>query len=246
MIAIVSLVFILAGFVKGVIGMGLPTVAVALLGSVMAPQEAAAILVIPSFVTNVVQLLIGPRLGYLLRRLSLLVVGIFGGTWLAAASGIGQSASAATGMLGGALVIYAVLGLKEIRFAVNSRTERMLALPVGAITGAITAATGVFVLPAVPFVQALGLEKDDLVQALGICFTASTIALGAALAATGTLQAGNGTLSLLAIVPAIFGMWGGQVLRGRISAIRFRRWFFVGLLLTGLTFLLRFAQSAFT
>lgn len=245
MIAIVSLVFILAGFVKGVIGMGLPTVAVALLGCVMAPQEAAAILVIPSFVTNVVQLLIGPRLRDLFRRLSLLVVGIFGGTWLAAASGIGQSTNAATGMLGGALVIYAVLGLKEIRFSVNSKTERMLSLPVGVITGAITAATGVFVLPAVPFVQALALEKDDLVQALGICFTASTIALGAALAATGTLKMGNGAMSLLAIVPAILGMWGGQVLRGRISAIRFRRWFFIGLLLTGLTFLFRFAQGAF-
>lgn len=245
MIVIVLMVFVLAGFVKGVIGMGLPTVAVALLSSVMAPQEAAAILVIPSFVTNVMQLLLGRRLRSLLQRLSLLIAGIFGGTWLAAAWGINNSASIASAILGGALVIYALLGLREVRFSVSSRAERFLALPVGALTGVITAATGVFVLPAVPFVQALGLEKDDLVQALGICFTASTIALGIALAGTGTLQAGNGASSLLAVVPALLGMWFGQVLRGKISAKLFRRWFFIGLLFIGMTFLLRFVQHAF-
>lgn len=239
------MVFVLAGFVKGVIGMGLPTVAVALLSSVMAPQEAAAILVIPSFVTNVMQLLLGPRLRYLLQRLSLLIAGIFVGTWLAAAAGISSSASIANAILGGALVIYASLGLGEVRFSVSCEAERFLALPVGALTGVITAATGVFVVPAVPFVQALGLEKDDLVQALGICFTASTIALGIALTGVGTLQVGNGAWSVLAVVPAMLGMWCGQVLRGKISATKFRRWFFIGLLLIGITFLLRFVKLAF-
>ncbi|HEX5866243.1 MAG TPA: sulfite exporter TauE/SafE family protein, partial [Beijerinckiaceae bacterium] len=54
--------FLLAGFVKGVVGLGLPTVAIALLGLVMTPAEAAALLVLPTFVTNVWQLAAGPRL----------------------------------------------------------------------------------------------------------------------------------------------------------------------------------------
>jgi hypothetical protein len=41
---------------------------------------------------------------------------------------------------------------------------------VGVITGAITATTGVFVMPAVPYL-AIGLEKEDLVGALGLSFT---------------------------------------------------------------------------
>ena len=52
--------------VKGAIGLGLPTVAMGLLGSVMPPAEAAALLLVPSLVTNVWQLLAGPRFGLLL------------------------------------------------------------------------------------------------------------------------------------------------------------------------------------
>ena len=52
-LAAVTLTFVLAGFVKGVIGLGLPTVAMGLLAIVMPPAQAAALLVVPSFLTNV-------------------------------------------------------------------------------------------------------------------------------------------------------------------------------------------------
>ena len=51
--------FALAGFVKGVIGLGLPTVSIGLLGLLMTPAEAAAILVVPSLVTNIWQAAVG-------------------------------------------------------------------------------------------------------------------------------------------------------------------------------------------
>ena len=54
-LALITFTFLLAGFVKGVIGLGLPTVAVGLLGLVMPPAEAAALLVVPSMVTNLWQ-----------------------------------------------------------------------------------------------------------------------------------------------------------------------------------------------
>ena len=55
----ITLVFLLAGYVKGVIGMGLPTIAMATLGLLLEPAQAAALLVIPSLVTNVWQFLAG-------------------------------------------------------------------------------------------------------------------------------------------------------------------------------------------
>src|SRR5690349_6886694 len=63
-----TLVFCFAGFVKGVIGMGLPTVAMGFLTLLMPPAEAATVLILPSFVTNVWQLAAGPRLVALARR----------------------------------------------------------------------------------------------------------------------------------------------------------------------------------
>jgi uncharacterized membrane protein YfcA len=47
LIIVVGAVFVLAGLVKGVVGLGLPTVAMGLLGLVMLPAEAAAILLCP-------------------------------------------------------------------------------------------------------------------------------------------------------------------------------------------------------
>ena len=65
----VGAVFFLAGFVKGVIGLGLPTIAMGLLAIVMPPVEAAGLLILPSLLTNAWQMIAGPALRPLLRRL---------------------------------------------------------------------------------------------------------------------------------------------------------------------------------
>jgi uncharacterized membrane protein YfcA len=141
--------------------------------------------------------------------------------------------------LGIALALYAVSGLVSLRIAVPQRVEPWFSPLIGAATGVITAATGIFVIPAVPYLQALGLEKDELVQALGISFLVSTLALGASLASTGVLSSSVATESLLALVPTLAGMGLGQIVRARISATLFRRCFFLGLLLLGLHLALR-------
>ncbi len=230
-----ALIFLLAGLVKGVVGLGLPTVAVGLLGLFMTPLQAAALLIVPSLVTNVWQLLAGGRFVWLLRRLWLMLAGIIVGTLLGARILPGDGAHAyANVALGAALALYAVLGLAAVRFVVAPQRERWLALLIGVVTGIITAATAVFVIPAVPFLQALQLDKEELIQALGLSFTVSTIAMAAALAQGGMLQSGVALWSLLALLPALAGMFIGQWLRARISALVFRRCFFFGLLLLGL------------
>lgn len=225
--------FSLAGLVKGVIGMGLPTVAIGILGLVMAPAQAAAILVIPSLITNLWQLAAGPRFGALLKRLWPLLagtcIGTWAGTWLFAGFGMGWASTA----LGLVLIAYAVLGLSAVQLKVPPTTERWLSPWIGAATGIITSATGVFVVPTVPYLQALELERDDLIQALGLNFTVSTIALAGSLAHTGLLQTTLGGPVLIALAAALLGMVLGQRLRARISPALFRRCFFVGLLALG-------------
>jgi hypothetical protein len=95
-----------------------------------------------------------------------------------------------------------------------------------------------FVIPAVPYLQALGLDRNQLVQALGLSFTVSTLALAAGLYWRGVLGGGEIGASVLALVPALLGMMLGQWLRQRISAVLFKRVFFVGMGLLGLHLLL--------
>lgn len=235
----VAATFALAGGVKGVIGMGLPTVAIGLLSSMMPPAQAAAILVLPSLVTNVWQMLAGPHFLALLRRLWPMMLGIVGGAWAGAGIITGGNSGLALTALGVVLIVYALIGLANVRLAVKPAWEKYLGLPMGIATGIVTGATGVFVLPAVPYLQALNLERDALIQALGLSFTVSTAAMGVALAGAGVLAGELAGISLLALAAALIGMWGGAKLRARISAETFRRFFFLGLLLLGTQLSLR-------
>ncbi|MDP4024389.1 sulfite exporter TauE/SafE family protein [Methylobacterium sp. NEAU 140] len=232
-VAAVLAAFLLAGFVKGVIGLGLPTVAMGLLGTAMPPVQAAALLIVPSLVTNLWQLLAGPSIRAVARRLWPMLAGVIAGTLAGSGLMTGRAGHWAALGLGIALIAYAVIGLAAVRFRVPPRREPWLAPVIGAATGLVTAATGVFVLPAVPYLAALGLKKDDLIQALGLSFTVSTLALAGALATASSLQPGEVGASLLALVPALVGMAAGGWLRGRVSEAVFRRCFFAGLLVLG-------------
>jgi uncharacterized protein len=238
-IILITLTFVLAGFVKGVIGLGLPTVAVGLLGLVMPPAESAALLVVPSLLTNLWQLFAGPRFGALVLRLWPLLLTICLGTWAGAGLLTGGSAGRATAALGAALVLYALVGLTRLQLRVPLRWERPLSPVIGLSTGLVTAATGVFVLPAVPFLQALDLDREDLIQALGLSFTVSTLALAASLAHDGAFGGATLGQSALAIVPALAGMAIGQWVRLRVRPEMFRRCFFAGLLVLGADLLIR-------
>jgi uncharacterized membrane protein YfcA len=244
-LAFVTLAFVLAGTVKGVTGMGLPTVAVGLLSLTMPPMEAAALLIVPSSLTNIWQLMSGPGVYLLwLRMRSMLLAGCLGtavlGWWLWAQGGAGDptlvnpaAARWSGGLLGLALAAYGLLGLSGWRARVAPRSERWLAPAAGFITGMLAGATGVFVMPAVPYLQSLDLDKDELVQAMGLAFTVSTLAVAVLLACQGVWRPAAAGASFLALLPASCGMLLGGWLRGRMSPLLFRRCFFIGLLALG-------------
>jgi len=234
-----SLVFLLAGIIKGVLGMGLPTVAVALLVLVMTPGEASALLLIPSLVTNLWQLYGGPALGQLISRLWLMMVMLCLGTlltvrWLTESENVFIPA-----MLGLILIVYGCMGLCAYRLPTVSESGGLVSGAVGFVTGLITGATSVFVVPAVPYLQAMNLGRERLIQALGLSFTVSTLTLGAGLSWQGALVIDDVKTSLLMLLPALAGLLAGQKLRTRLSETLFRRLFFIGLLLLGMFLFVR-------
>ncbi|MCA0275714.1 MAG: sulfite exporter TauE/SafE family protein [Proteobacteria bacterium] len=233
LVATVGAVFVLAGLVKGVVGLGLPTIAMGLLGLVMLPAEAAAILLLPSFLTNIWQLLAGPNISALTRRLWPMMVAVFLATLASSRLITSSYTTAVTAGLGLVLLAYAVLGLLRLRMSVPPAIEPWASPLVGAATGVMTGATGVFVIPAVPYLGGLGLGRDDLVQVLGLSFTVSTAALAIGLWMNGAVPMQSLGISAYAVLPALLGMWLGGWLRGRVEPETFRRWFFAGLAVLG-------------
>jgi uncharacterized protein len=240
---ILTAVFVVAGAVKGVTGMGLPTVAVSLLGLWMAPAQAAALLVVPSLVTNLMQCR-GAFLGPLVRRLWPGWLALAVGTVSAPVWGGDEAGKLARLCLGIVLVMYGIWGLWRPVLPDLSNGSRWWTLLFGGVTGLVTALTAVFVLPWVAYLQALRMGKDELVQALGLSFAVATVALAVRLQTVSTHGPWGGdelVAVALTLVGAYVGLRAGARLRGQLAGPSFQRALFLIFVVLGLANLARAA-----
>lgn len=232
-IAAIAATFLLAGMVKGVIGLGLPTVSLGLLTAVLDLPTAMALLIVPSFATNLWQAAIGGHAGAILGRIWPFLLMAFATVWLGAMTLARVDLALLSALLGVLLVCYAATGLAGLRLAIPARHESWAGALLGGANGVLTGMTGSFVVPGVMYLQALGLPRDALIQAMGILFTGSTLALAAALRGNDLLNLAQGAVSAAALIPAALGMLAGQRIRRRLSEARFRRIFFLAILVLG-------------
>jgi uncharacterized membrane protein YfcA len=189
---------------------------------------------VPAIVTNIWQTFAGPYLRDIMRRLWPLMAGTVIGIWLNAGMLAGPYARYGSIVLGVLLVIYAIVGLSKFDFNVARSNEKWIGGVVGLVTGAVSAATGVQVIPSIPFMQAIGMEKDELVQALGVFFTVATLALAFTLTSAGLLGASTALPGAIAMASAFAGMFIGQLVRSRMQPEAFRRWFLIAMIVLGL------------
>jgi uncharacterized membrane protein YfcA len=234
---VVVAIFLIAGMVKGIVGLGLPTIAMALLCLVMPPLDAAALMVVPATVTNIWQMFAGPAFLPLARRLAFLLLGVAAGTFATIGVLARGSGAIASVLLGVVLVAYAIYGLLVARIQVDRKHERVLSPIMGAVAGLLNGATGVFVVPSAPYLASLKMSKDELIQSVGMVAFTAPIALGAALLFAGKYSAAN--MSFIGLLPAVGGMYIGLRLRNRLNPEVFRRCFLIGLALIGGYMLLR-------
>ncbi len=225
--------FVLAGTVKGVIGLGLPTVSLAILTVALGLPQAIALLLVPSLVTNVWQALAGGNAGAILKRIWPFIIMATITVWIGAIALTRVDLSLLSALLGALLVTYALVNLAGVRLSIPPQHEAWVGALLGTINGILTGMTGSFAVPGVMFLQAIGLPRDALVQAMGILFTVSTIALAIALGHNDLLSPRLGLLSAIGVIPAIGGMVIGQRIRKRLPEATFRKVFFVALFALG-------------
>jgi hypothetical protein len=192
------------------------------------------LLIIPSLVTNLVQAMAGPSLKIILKRIWLFLITLCLCTWVATGLLVKIDPSILTFALGFILITYAAVSLANIKLSVPQKKEKWLSPIFGGMTGISTGLTGTFVVPGVLYLQALGLEKNDLVQAMGICFTTATLALGLSLGGHGLISGDLTVVSVVAVLPALVGMKIGSYVRHSLPESTFKKVFFVALLILGL------------
>ncbi len=224
LLGLIATVFLAAGAVKGISGMGLPTFSVALLGLFMPTATAATLMLLPSLLTNIAQC-IGPHARPLARRLWPMWLMLAAATVWSPLPALGSAGPAARLTLGTVLVAYGLWGLARAALPDPGRLARPLGGVAGALSGLLTAATGVFVMPMVPYLQSLRLEKDALIQALGLSFLVATLALAVRLGPLAVLSGAAVPLAghAIALAAAFAGLWFGSVLRRRLPLPVFQR-----------------------
>lgn len=229
----IAATFLLAGTVKGVIGMGLPPISLALLTVALGLPQAMALMIVPSLVTNLWQAATGGNGLLILRRTWPFLLMAGATVWIGAMALSRVDLSLLAALLGLLLAIYGAIGLGGIRVAIAPRHERWAGAATGAVNGVLAGMTGSFAVPGVMYLQAIGLPRDQLVQAMGMLFSISTLALAIALHGSALLGAAEGLVSAAAVAPALAGMVIGRQVRRRLSEGAFRRLFFASMLLLG-------------
>jgi uncharacterized protein len=239
MLALVVGAFALGGFVKGAIGMGLPTIVLPVLALVMPLKAAMAIFLIPGVASNLWQATNGPYLPSLARRLwSFLlgaVCGIAVGVWILA----GIESDVMVTMLGVMLILYSVIALAAPRLPEPGRHERWLSPLSGAAGGVLFGMVGIFIVPGLLYLETLRLRRDEFVQGLGLTFVTITATLAVSMAGFSLVTGELAVLSIIGLVPAFAGIWAGRRIRHRVSEAFYRKLFFISLIATGVYMIAR-------
>ena len=233
-LVVVGAIFLLAGFVKGVVGLGLPTVALALVAATLGLKQGMALMLIPALATNIWQSLSGGALRAVLRRMWVFLVAASIGAWFGVDVLAEADATLMSGLLGIVLCCYAGLSLVTRQIPEPGRHERWMSPPIGLLAGFVAGLTGSFMVPGALYLQALRLPRDILVQALGVAFVTTVLVLTVALARHQILTWQIGLLSTVALGPAFAGMALGRRLRQHLPEAVFRRVFFSALLGLGI------------
>ncbi|MEM0990700.1 MAG: sulfite exporter TauE/SafE family protein [Pseudomonadota bacterium] len=235
--------FLIGGFVKGAIGLGLPVVVLAMLALVMPLREAMAVFLIPGVASNIWQATNGPFLPVLLKRMwSFLlgaILGIVTGVFIMA----GTKSNEMVVVLGVLLIAYSVFALIAPRLPEPGRREVWMSPAAGASAGMLFGMSGLFIVPGLLYLETLRMPRDQFVQALGLTFVTITGTLAISMTSFALVSWELALLSAFGLIPVFLGIWLGRRVRHRISETGFRKLFFVALIVSGIYMIARNWES---
>lgn len=226
-------IFFLAGLVKGIVGFGFPLIALVLLTLSIGLLDALALIVFPTFVTNLWQAFSDTYLRDIVRRMwrYFCVAAIFvllTSQYLSVAN-----VHWLTALLGVVLMVFVISQWLDVHLSIAPERERLLSLALGAVNGVITGLTGMFMVPSVMYMQALGFPRDMLVQAMGVFFGLSMLMLAISLGMNRLISADQAAASVAALAPSFAGLYVGRWIRTRIDEKQFQAVFLASLLVIG-------------
>jgi hypothetical protein len=233
LLALAAIAFALGGAVKGAVGLGLPTIAIALLATFVGLREAIAITIIPLVATNLVQVIQGGSPLALVKRFGVLNATAAAGLWVGTEILWAVDPRWLQIALGCVLILNATLQFTRFAPRIPAVREKVLSVPVGMVSGLVGGMTGSQGIVIAMYLSALDLSKDQYVQGIGLSFFLTGLVWMVAIGSQGAFTAPSLSASALGLVIALITMAAGRAVRDRLPQERFRQAVFVILGLLG-------------
>lgn len=242
-IQLVFLTFFLAAFIKGTTGLGFATSYLGFVAIFIDLKLAIPLVIIPSLSSNIMVMVEAGRFYESLKRFWLLffsaLPGLLLGLWVLGESSNGVS----KGLLGLVLFLYGTWGLYRGLFTLSDKMEKLLSIPIGVTSGFVNGATGSQIMPILPYLLSLKIDKDLFVQAINTSFTFSTCIMIVGLGRMGLLSDTILVTSCFGVIPVALGIWIGGKVRKRVSEELFVKLVLLLLIFLGLSLMIRFILS---
>jgi uncharacterized membrane protein YfcA len=221
-----------AGFAKGITGMGLPLVATPLLAGVFGPKAAVVIVTIPIFAANSILVLQGWKRLNVLRSVAPIIgasaIGTIVGVNLLAL--LDQRTFAI--LISAMVVIFLLRGDRLIGEDPGARRARILGPIVGLVGGVLQGTTSIASPLIGSFFHARKMDRHEYVVVLAAIFELNSIIQLIGYGALGLYTPEIVAIGLLGLVPTLLALMAGIFFRGRLDQARFRQLIVVLLVLS--------------
>lgn len=221
--AFILTAYVIASTIKGLTGIGFSTSCLPIMALRLDLTVAIPLVIIPSIVSNLAVMLQAGCFGSAVKRFWPLYLASIPGLLAGVALLVAIRADAAKAVLGLVLMAYAIWALGNKSFALSEERERQLRVPVGLCTGFVNGLTGSQVMPVLPYLLSLPLDKKAFVQAINISFTLSSLILLLAMNQRGFLSAPTLLMAVAGLVPVLATVYLAGRLQHRLSGTWHRR-----------------------
>jgi uncharacterized membrane protein YfcA len=215
--------YLVAGSVKGITGMGLPTIAMGIMTLVIDPRSAIALNLIPMLMSNMWQLYRAGDLRGALRRYLPLALVLAVTVWTTVMLTAGAPDRLLFATLGGAILLFVAVNTSRWRPRIPDRLDRAGQVTAGVLAGVMGGLTSVWAPPIVIYLAARQTPKDEFVRASGLLLLLGTVPLSLGYLQQGFLTAQAAAISTALLIPTLIGFTLGEKLRGYLSEAAFRR-----------------------
>ena len=231
-IALVCAVLLLAGIVKGFLGIGLPAAAMGLLTLVLPPTEAIPLLWLPILATNILQFAHAPEKREISRAYALFAVAIMVSIFVTSMFIADYPTALLTIAIGVAMVVFSLNLLLGVKLAIGPGSGWQVGF--GVLSGALGGVSSIWSPTVAMYLVARDVSKERFIGATGFLFLAGCLPLGAGQVVAGVLTLPVILKSLLGLIFVLIGFRVGEVLRGRVSQTHFRKAVLIAFLIMGL------------